>query len=166
MADPQTNDIIGVDIIGDFNVGTQLVQSYQFRIVEGGGMLQADLLDDMVDIAEVLVTIVKVLFSTVTVFRKIRARNITQNLVYGDVSFPDPIIGTSADPVSSSTVTAPVSFLTGVPHVVLRKSIGPIAENQITGNSLVSAAALVVLATFASTMLTLFDETNGTYLYG
>ena len=53
------NDVVRADAIGDWNLTTEIVQSYQFQLLSGGPLANADAMDDLHDIVEDLWLIIQ-----------------------------------------------------------------------------------------------------------
>ena len=162
----EDGDITRVDYTGDYNSADQLAAVYQFNLLSGGPLTNEQALDDFEDIFIAIWNIVKALHDTLVIFRRLRAQAVPSGILLGDQTFAAPQAGTSVEDVSSTTVTAPVSFKTIVPRVILRKSIGPIAENQINATGHLAAGGVATLSTFAALMMADHVMTNGTWEYG
>jgi hypothetical protein len=158
--------IVRADYIGDFNASDMLAQVYQFKLLSGGPLDEADMLDDLEEIFDTIWDIIKGLHSVLVAFRKVRSQLVPTGTLLGDLTFASPYLGTSADDVSAVTQTMPVSFKTVVPRVILRKSWGPPAENQINQTGGLTAAAVTALGTAAAALLANLVMTNGTWEYG
>lgn len=166
MTTVNNGDVIRCDVIGDFNGSDMLAQVYQFKLVSGGPLDGADVLDDLAEIFSDIWDIIKTLHHAYVVFRKVRGQLMPDGDILGERAYGTPKAGTSADQTASTTVTAPLSFLTTTPRVVLRKSIGPIAENQVGINGLLAGGCTTLLASLGAFLLTGIVATNGVYEYG
>lgn len=166
MVQVNTGDIVRTDLIGEWNADTQIVQSYQFKMELGGPIEDFEALDDLADIVEELFDLVQWLWNGLMIFRRIRARLVPSGLIIGDYNYTPPLAGVTASEVSSTTVTAPVSFHTSWPRVVLRKSLGPILENGIWTDGRLTGASVGFMTSYATRMLLPFTKTYGTWSYG
>lgn len=160
------NDVVRADAIGDWNLTTEIVQSYQFQLLSGGPLANADAMDDLHDIVEDLWLIIQGFLNTVLLIRRLKGRLVPLGDLVGEALFVPPLAGTIATDVSSTTVTMPLSLLTLVPRVILRKSFGPALASAITADGLYTAGVTTMLAQMGVFLLTDMVEANGTWRYG
>lgn len=161
-----TGDTVRADVIGDWNGSVEVVQSYQFKLATGGPLADALALDDLADIFEDIWLLAKLLYNTLMTVRRLKARLVPSGVLLGEHIFSPVLVGLQASDISSTTVTAPLSFLSTVPRVILRKSYGPIAENQVDPAGELGAAPLAQLTLISALMLADMVEVNGTWEYG
>lgn len=162
----EIGDIVRADAIGDWNLATEIVQSYQFQLQSGGTLTNDEAMDDLADIFSDLWEIIQGFMSILMLVRRLKGRLVPSGDLIGEATFTPPLDGTIATEISSTTVTMPLSFLTLVPRVILRKSFGPALEAAIDSDAQFTASVLAMLAQMAAFLLEDKVEVNGTWRYG
>jgi hypothetical protein len=162
----QDNDVLRVDLIGDFNTAHALVNSYQFRVTDGGGVAVADAITDLIALMTALVNILKALSSAETVWRRIRVSNITQDVVYGETNLAAAIAGTASGDPNAPAVSALMYARTLEPRIQLRKYWGPLAEAHLNNEGIIYSSTQTVLANACAMLATDYVGTYATYRYG
>jgi hypothetical protein len=162
----QDNDVLRVDVIGDFNTANALVNAYQFRVTEGGGVAVADALTDLVALVTALLGILKALSTAETVWRRIRVSNITQDVVYGETNLASAIGGTASGDPNAPGVCALMYARTLEPRIQLRKFWGPLAEVHLNNEGIVYSSTQTVLANACALLAADYVGTYATYRYG
>jgi hypothetical protein len=160
------NDVLEVTTLATFASTEEIANVYQLRQNASPAGTDADLFDDMREFADGIAALIRVFATALTVWQAFRLRNITQGIVYGEFAMTAPLAGNAAGDPGASQIAALVSLQTGVPRVVLRKYIGPLAEGGIDGNGFITSGSLANLGTYATFLLTTFVATNSTYTYG
>lgn len=162
---PLTDDVMKVDMIGDIDNSDEIVQAYQFQLISGG--IDNDLtLDDLLELLTLVWAVVDGLINIRTVFRRIRVSNLTQDTILGDRVFSPVLAGAVDGEAVPNQVTAPVSFKTDVPRVILRKHLGTLSKPSLTADGFITAGAQAFMALYGVAMLADHVMTNGTYIYG
>lgn len=165
--DVDNNDVVAVSLIGDVAGSDEIVQSYQFRLRNQVlGVSAADMFSDLLELFTAVWAIIDNLYTVQTIFRDIRARNVTKGTLLGVSSVIPPLAGLGIGFQAAYQTTLPVTFSTVVPRVMLRKMLGPVDVNVIDGDGFVTASAQVVMAAFAAQVLGVFSATNGDWEYG
>lgn len=160
------NDVIRIDVIGDFNASNALVNSYQFKHTSGTSVSDADTLTDWVALMRALYDAMKALWTALVIWRRIRVQNVTSGLLVGEADFSTPVTGTSAGVQGAIQASGLIVLKTNVPRVVMRKYM-PLAQSQQTSASTVVAGGVTLLQTFGSALLVTQTGISGhTYKYG
>lgn len=159
-------DVVRADVIGDWNQTVQLVETYQLQLQSGGPIDAADVLDDLAEWFDALWLLIRGYRQALTFLRRIKAQLVPDGDIIGEYTYSTPKTGQHDSPVSSTTVTAPLSFLTTVPRVILRKSYGPMAEAAINDDGELTSGVQGALADVAVFLLDTFVATNGAWNYG
>lgn len=159
-------DVLRVDVIGDLQGTDDIVNVYHFRTDGAGPQADADVLEDLKDILDALVDIVKVVIAAAAIFRRIRVQNITQGLLVGEIAFDAPIIGTGTGQLMNSQATIPVSFKTSTPRVILRKHVGPLTEGALDTLGRLDATLQDDMANYAAALMVDLPGTFMDYRFG
>lgn len=158
-------DVIRVDLLGT-QQNEDIVNSLQFRVGNIGGVPDADLVDDMLEILEALAAIIAAISTALTVWDRIRVHNLTQDVVFGFFDFSSPVSGTATGDAGPRQSTLALSFPTAVPKVILRKFFGPVAEANLGANGQIVGNAVTAGLAVLDMLLDDITVTNGVYRYG
>lgn len=164
MADQ--NDVLRVDVIGDVDAVQTIVNTYQFVQTSSGSTTDSELLDDIEDIVDAILVIIKAIMTATTLIRRFKVFNVTSGLLVGERTLAAAVAGTGGTSPAPYQVAHVVNFPTNVPRVIMRKYIGTVDEAQIGAGGKPGSGALAVSASFIALMIAEFSETNGTYHYG
>lgn len=162
----QQGEVVRVDVLGDINSADLDVNSYQMQLVTAGPVADADVLTDLRDVFDTLYNLIAAVVHAGVVFRRIRAANLSQGTLIGEVPFAAPIPGISTNDQLPNQLAGVVSFKTNIPRVVLRKFYGPGAENHNIADGTISASAVGSLVGIGASLLTDQVATAGTWRYG
>jgi hypothetical protein len=155
-----------VDLIGDFDVVEDIVNTFQFRLDSASLTDDAQVLDDLISLLESIVTIMKNLATAITVWRRIRVQNISNNTLIGERAFTAPIAGLVSGNPAPPGVAALLSLKTNIPRVVMRKYIGVLPQSTITATGVIAAASVTHLNNLGNFLMSSQIKTNGTWSYG
>lgn len=159
-------DVVRIDVIGDFNSSSLLVNSYQFKHTSGTSVSDADFLTDWVALMRALYDAMKAVWAATVIWRRIRAQNLTTGLLVGEADFASTVVGTASGDQGAAQTAALVTLKTNVARVAMRKYI-PVAEINVDAASKVTAGATTLLQTFGSALLTTQTGISGhTYKFG
>lgn len=159
-------DVVRIDVIGDFATTNLLVNSYQFKHTSGTAISDADFLTDWVALLRALYDAAKALYAASVIWRRIRAQNITTGLLVGELDFSTPVTGTAAGDQGAIQVAALLTLKTNVARVAMRKYF-PVAEINVDASSRITAGAVTLLQTFGSALLVTQTGLSGhTYKFG
>lgn len=159
-------DVIRIDVIGDFNTTSLLVNSYQFKHTSGTSISDADFLTDWIALMRALYDAMKALWTATVIWRRIRAQNITTGLLVGELDFTTTVVGTSAGDMGAIQAAALLTLKTNVPRVVMRKYF-PVCELQVDSASRVVSGGITLLNTMGSALLVTQTGLSGhTYKFG
>jgi uncharacterized membrane protein YphA (DoxX/SURF4 family) len=160
------SDVIQISVIGDYDGTEDVVNTYQFKHTSGTSISDTDFLLDWIALMRALYDAFKAIYTTIHVFRRIRAQNLTTGLLVGEMDFSTVVTGTATSSGSSAQSAALVVLKTNVPRVVMRKYI-PVGISQIGAGSALVAGARTLLETFGSALLVTQTGVSGhTYKFG
>ena len=167
MSDVNPGDVCQVNLIGDIDSSDEIIQSYQFQLDSGDTGKTADqAFEDWYEILLALWAIIDNLFTIRTMFRSIRAKNVTTSQLLGELGFATPFVGLGVGSQAAYQATMPIAFTTVHPRIILKKMIGPLATNAFGDEGLIVQASMIVGATYASMLLAPLVATLGTWHYG
>jgi hypothetical protein len=144
----------------------EVVQSYNFKLLTGGPFSDGLAMDDLVELMEALWIITKQLHSVAVTFRRLRGQYTRKGRLLPEQTFDPLLVGTVIDNLITPQVTAPLSFKTTTPNVMLRKLFGPMGENNLTGESLLQAGTQTIMGLAGVFLLETYAATNGAWQYG
>lgn len=160
------NDVLRVDVIGDFDGTDELINVYQVRQTNVAALSDAEVLEDLKDFFEALYTIFQAVFTILTVYRRVKVFNVTTNTLIGELAFDTVVQGTQTGDPGAPGICVVANFNTQVPRVILRKFIGPVAEANLDGNGRLSPTATNAVFNGGLTLLSDIIGTFGSYRYG
>jgi hypothetical protein len=146
------SDVVRVDVIGDMNTTNEVVNTYQFQYNSGVTLTDSDFMTDMLALIDALYTAAKAVWTSVVIFRRIRAYNLTAGTLLGEAPFAAPIVGTLAGEQGAFQVAGLTSFKTTLARVTMRKYL-PIGEGAVDSVSRLSGPVVTALNTFGTTLL-------------
>jgi len=159
-------DVIRIDVIGDFNTSNLLVNSYQFKHTSGTSVSDTDFLTDWIALMRALYDAAKAVWAATVIWRRIRAQNLTTGMLVGEMDFATTVVGTASGDQGAIQVAALITLKTNVPRVAMRKYF-PVAEINVDGVSRLTSGATTLLQTFGSALLVTQTGISGhTYKYG
>lgn len=158
--------VIRVDAQGDFDGTEDIVNVYQFQMQSGGPVNENDVLGDMLVILTALTNLIKALHTATTVWRRIRAQNISNGILLGVLPFAAPIAGTASGDSGAPGVAGLISLPSAVPRVVPRKYFGPLSESNLGATGLLAAGTLTTLTSIATILTNDQTTSSHTYRYG
>lgn len=162
----QTGDVIEAVAGMEFNQAEDVMNVFQFQYLGIPALDEADVLDDIVEILETVYTTVVAILAVITVFKDIRATNITQSVILGTTNWPTLVDGSAVGDTTPPGVAGLVNFATDVPRVAPRKYIGVMTESNVAATGLFAVAATNALSAFGAALLGVLSPTTGTYRYG
>lgn len=145
-------DVLRIDVIGDFNTSNALVNSFQFKHTAGTSISDADTLTDWVALLRALYDAMKALWTALVIWRRIRIQNLTTGLLVGEQDFATPVTGTATGAQGAIQASVLLTLKTNVPRVVMRKYL-PLAQTQQGSTSTVIGSAVTLVQTFGSALL-------------
>ena len=160
------NDILSVDVKGDFNGTEEIVASYQLQLDDVGGLADTLVLEDIEEWVEALYAIVRSLLSILTVIRSFRVQNLTQDILLGEVTLATPIAGLLTGHATAPGVAILATFPTRYPRVVGAKYWGPTADEALDSVGKVDATRITVCNSAIALLTATYSATNGDYDYG
>lgn len=162
----QEGDVIEVTVIHDNDTSGEQVNRFQFMVLAGAPISDADLLDDIQTIVETLYNLVIAIISLRNVLREVGVFNKTQDLLVGVTGAGTYTGGDATDPASPQGVSPYCYFKTNVPHVILSKYLPSVSQSRIGISGLWTSPTLGATTAFAVRLLASFTELGGSYQYG
>lgn len=160
------NEVVRVTLLADFGGVDDVQNVFQFSKASTGTITNSAALDELIEALEAIVEIIKLLANAYTIWRGIRVENLTAGTLVGERSFAAPIPGTVAGESNAAQITAPVSFKTDVPRVILRKDVGPVAEGILSNGGAINQDGQDALDDLITFLLANITTTNETWVYG
>ena len=150
----------------EFDATEDVVNVYQFRLASGGPMSDEEAVDDILEILEVIYTIIRAGLSILQLFEDVRIFNVTQSVLLGVHEWPTLTAGTAAGDPTPPGVAAVLNFSTIIPKVSLRKYFGVFTEGAVGTTGLWLAPDVANVADIGTELLAPLVATNGTWSYG
>ena len=166
MTLPALNDVVEITIEAEFDDTEDVVNVYQFKNVGAAYTTEALWQDDLKTLVEALVDILKGYASIYTVWRRYRARNLTQDTPSEQFELDTATAGVIAGnslPAGSAVLLA---FRTQQPKVVLKKFHGVAAEALSDADAKWSSSTLATGVTDIATMISVFTLYASSWRYG
>lgn len=159
-------DVLEMTLRADFDGVEDVLNVFQFQYLTSAPAADADVLDDLLDLAEAIVNIIKNLSTALVVWRSIRGYNVTTDILLGVSSFASPIAGVNAGDSGVPGVCGLVTFPTNRPRVVMRKFVGVLSESIVVNAGVLGATFVDTLVDLGE-YLTQTQTVNGrAYRYG
>lgn len=162
----QPGDILEASPRLEFNSVDDQVNVFQFQNESVSPLTDTQGINDVIEVLEVLYTILVPLISILTVFRDIRVRNVTQSVVYGVFPWPTLTAGTQVQPAIPLACAGLLNFSTGIARVTPRKYFGSLTTTSIDSQGNLTAGTLALIASVGATLLTSMVATNASWNYG
>lgn len=160
------DDVVEASARLEFDAIDDVVNVYQFRLASGGPLTDDEGVDDILEILEVLYTIILGAISTIELFRDIRLFNVTQQILLGLHAWPSLINGGAIADALPPGCAAVVNFSTIVPKVTLRKYFGVFTTGAMGEDGLFTGLTVASVAEAATYLLAPIAATNGLWVYG
>jgi len=122
------NDVLEVTTIGEFDGTEDVINVYQFRMIGTSALSDEDAVSDLADIVRAVIDFLKGALSVLLIIRRFKLRNVTQNVLMGDVSFDEPLAGEMTGDPGPAGACLLMTMRTNISHVVLRKYFGVFTE--------------------------------------
>lgn len=162
----EAGDVIEVSVQGDFDGTEDVFNVFQYKCTTGYTTDENGFAEDMKELVEAVIAIIKASVGVLTIYRRFRAQIITQvdagRLIELDAAVPGTVVGAS----SPSGVCALWVFRIDKPRSSLRKYIGTISEEDVGTNGGFVSGALTRGATAIGSLMTQIVTTLDVYKYG
>lgn len=162
----ENGDMIRADLVGDVLDLDEVVQSYNFKLLTGGPIEDGLAMDDLVELFEALWVILGGLHSVSVVFRRLRGQYTQKGRLLPERTFDPLLAGDITGNLAPPQTTAPLTFKTTTPKVMLRKMYGPMGINNLTSAALLVEGTLTSMGLAAAFLLATYAATNGAWQYG
>lgn len=166
MTIPVTGDIVEVAVEAEWDGTEDVVHVYQFKMGAGTLATQATWENELAVLVNALITIAKGYAQLLTVYRRYRARNITQQTPTEHFELGTPVTGSVAGDTLASGTAFLFVFRTGKPRTTLRKFFGVPSKNDLDNDGRWAIGRLVVAAADIATMIAPFSTASTTWQYG
>lgn len=162
----QDDDIIGMTVINENTDTGDQINRFQFKLVSGGPVDNADLLDDIANMVTQIYTIIQSMINVRNILKAVDVINITQALIVGSTDGGSYVGGTSPDPALPQGVSAYTYYKTDVPRVILSKYWPSPSENDTAANGRLTTLAADDLDDVNIKLMDDIVSLTGTYRYG
>lgn len=135
MADFETGDIIRVGASMLLELVDDVVNVYHLRLNTGGPMDWADMLEDIQDFMDGVMTTLDTELTVNLTANVLSVANITQNMVFGSIAWGTFAAGGAAGSVAPSGCACLVFARTRTPRVQMRKYYGPFPNGALSSGS-------------------------------
>lgn len=160
------NNVLRVDVRGDFDTTEDLVNVYQFRVDAITDPSDTAVLNDFSVYMRAGYAAMAGLWAANIVWRGVRIANLTTDTLVGEINFTTNVVGTASGDQGAIQAAGLLSLKTNVPRVVMRKYF-PVAESSIDGTSRLTTAASNLIATWGTNLLGGFvGASNNDYQFG
>lgn len=162
----QDEDVLELTVIHDNDVSGEVINRFQYRIDTPTPVEDANVLEDIADLIEVLYNIVSHMIAIANVFREVRVHNVTQDRLMGSTDAGTYTGGESAGDDMPQGTAGYFHFTTAVPRVILSKYLPPSTEGDKSTDGKPTTASMALMAAMVTAMLV--GHTSGTahYDYG
>lgn len=150
----------------EFGGSEDVINVYQFRVIDIGDSDDLAIIDDLIDIMEV---IYDNLDSTQTVeltYEDLSFRNITQDTTFGAFGWDSLTAGIASSDATAPGVCALINFATFLGKVILKKYFGVFTEGVTDADGTWSSVLVALLVTIGQYLLGDIVGTAATYQYG
>ena len=162
----QDGDIIEVAVIHDNTESGEQINNYQYQVVSGGPVADADLLDDIAFFVEVSYNIIKALIDVRNVLREVVVRNKTRLTLVGSTDANTYNGGSSVGNALPQGCAAMVYFKTGIPRVVLSKFVPSFGDNAKKLDGRLTTGAQGLMLAYATDLAGPHISSGRVYAYG
>lgn len=160
-----TGDIVRADVIADYNAGSDIVNTYHFRLTTGG-MAESAAVDRIIEIMESIYAVIGAILPLLYTIRNIRIVNVTQGTDVGNGNIADTTPGAVTGDTQGLQCAFGVSLGTSRLRVRGRKFLGPVCESQVADEGLVTSGPLLDLVDYAAILTAPIVVTGSTWQAG
>lgn len=160
------DDVVEVAARMEFNGTDDVVNVFQFQKVDAIPTVDADGVDDLINILEVFYTLINAVFTTLLLYRDLRVTNVTQSIVLGTFPWPNLVAGLDANDPTPPGVSALINWNTGVARVSPRKYLGVLAEDSVQAQAVWEPGVVAVLALMGANLIGTLSKPNSDWQYG
>lgn len=148
------NAIFDVVVFGTYDSSDEVVNSYQMRLVSGGGAASmSDIAESLKDSFETLYAVVKTVCNVIVTFEGVRVATLDSNCVSGDYLFDTAQQGTLTGNALPPGTTFLTTFPTGIKRVILKKFISGLDDSQLTATGTLLSSPRATLNTVWDTLM-------------
>jgi hypothetical protein len=123
-------------------------------------------MDDILSILEDLWVIIAAIFSITTTYQRIKGQDVVTKRILPETLFVPELVGIAIGDNVAQQVNLPVSFLTTVPKVILRKAWGPPGATNLNAQGFYGDATQVLALAGAAFLLAPMLGPLATWEYG
>lgn len=163
---PTVGDIIELVLEGEFDDTEDVFNVFQFQVTQNGWTDEDDYFEDLKELAEALINVIKVVSSALVVWRRLRARNKTTSSAAIQLELDAPIAGSGASNPLPPGSAYLIGFRTSESGILLRKFIGVPIEDANDSTGQWSATTIGLLTDIADLLLAEIVTNHGGFQYG
>lgn len=159
-------DVIEVAARAEFNGTEDIINVYQFSLGTPGPVSDEQTVDDIINIMELIYSILITFQTGVVLYRDLRLRNVTQTRVLGVHPWPTLTAGESESVPMPPGNAVVMNFTTDVPRVTPRKFLGGLVVATLDPDGSLTTSTVLATLEIADILLNVQSEVGGDYLYG
>lgn len=165
MASVDTGDVLRFAARQNYGTGGQdIINVMYVQALVQNSVIEATIQAEMLQVPELIMDGIRLEVSNLLKYTFLEFKNITQDLLLGQFSWPSFVQGAQANAASSPQVSALLTIPTAKSRVQGRAFFGGIPETSITAG-LCSAALLAGMATVGAIMIAPIVQGFSTYQY-
>lgn len=158
-------DIVRATVDGLY-ASQAVIQNVYHLQLNSADLDEADALDDIVELVEVLYQILKSILHVAYVIREVRVINTSQNTDVGNGQFVDDLPGEHTGNTVPPQVAYGITLNTAILSVRGRKFFGPVGEGFVNDTGLIEASGVTPLVNAINYLAAQQVATNGTWTFG
>jgi hypothetical protein len=166
MENPSVGDILQLDIIGDINGAQEVMNSWQFKVLDDAGFVNQGVVDELKELVEIVLNIIDNMYSLIAIFRRFRARNITTGeatiIIELDAPHPGLLAGT-AGPAGAGIM---FGFRTAQKKALLKKFFSPVSTGAFAADGTLSTTTISSATSALANFLADIPTVLGNFQYG
>jgi hypothetical protein len=166
ITEVDNNAVLRLVLYGTYNSVVEIRNVFEYRLVTGGPIVLAGVIDDFEEVALALLDEIAAVQATIMSWRAYSVATLNSSWVTGEIPFTAPITGLDMGDSATSSLAALVSLPTGVPRRILKKFVGPLAEQLLTGSGNLNPTGNGLIQQLGDLLLVDFEAANGLWRYG
>lgn len=142
------------------------MNSWQFRVEDNTGFATNGVPDELLELVELILSIIDNFYSLIAVFRRFRARNISTGEATLLLELENPHPGLLAGDAAPAGVGYLFAFRTLQKKAILKKFFSPVSTNTFDPEGQIDTTGLSNAATALAQFLAPLNTTLGSFTYG
>lgn len=159
-------DIIEAAARAELLDADDLVNTWQFRMLNGPNLDEAATITDIVEVLEIIYTIIAALQQTFITYRDIRITNQTQDILLGTVAWDTVTAGLVTGDLVPPGVASLISLGTNKSRLTLRKYFGGFATASLDQNGTWTTVHTTEIVDVGAILLNIIEATARDWEYG